>query len=90
MRVYIILNTSLIGCHLHKTASPTVYYDANANTERPCAPGTVFNESACTCVQDVLIERSTPQPGGRTNVLNGPIATTHIGTNNNIDKSRDT
>lgn len=53
-----------LGCQLRKTASPTVYFDGNANIERPCAPGTLFSDKACTCVQDVTIERSETRPGG--------------------------
>ncbi|WAR03767.1 hypothetical protein MAR_010325 [Mya arenaria] len=48
------------GCFLRKTEKPSVYFDGNANIERPCAPGTLFNEQACTCVQDVSVERSRP------------------------------
>ena len=55
---------SLLGCLLRKTDKPSVYFDGNANIERPCAPGTIFNERACTCVQDVDIERSPNKPGG--------------------------
>ncbi|XP_052216400.1 uncharacterized protein LOC127834516 [Dreissena polymorpha] len=54
------------GCLLRKTDKPSVYFDGNANIERPCAPGTIFNERACTCVQDVAIERSPNKPGAGT------------------------
>ncbi|KAL4223377.1 hypothetical protein ACF0H5_016847 [Mactra antiquata] len=59
----VIVQDAPTGCQLRKSASPTVYFDGNANIERPCAPGTVFNELACTCVQDVTVERNTPSPG---------------------------
>ncbi|XP_052799447.1 uncharacterized protein LOC128231066 [Mya arenaria] len=59
------------GCFLRKTEKPSVYFDGNANIERPCAPGTLFNEQACTCVQDV--STAVPISQHRTAIPNRPI-----------------
>ncbi|KAL3856173.1 hypothetical protein ACJMK2_010956 [Sinanodonta woodiana] len=56
-------NTKLQGCNLVKTDSPSTYLDTQANLVRPCALGTIFVESKCTCVQNATSERDTNKTG---------------------------